>query len=483
MAALYPAPSSVLVPTLLVALALAARGAWLRRGGERPGLRVALTAILVPLVLALGSLAFFDVPARRGPIWLGLALGALMGVLWEWAFPPSERDAADVGPLAGGLAALAMLGLVLEPGVPFANAALGLMAAWGATQIAAVAMPSTGTVVAFQGRGLALAGTALAAGTAAWATRLSTHHDIPGTMGPIALVTALTAIVGLALSELLGPARARFGALVAGLVFVLGGVGLDSALYLQQGGVLLALVAGGVAAVVAGLWLRDDDAPAPAAALGYLVLVGGVLVLENRLSGILAIGLGGLGLLVGAQGLRAPRVLAAIAVAIFAARVWLQLFLDRTDLTGYGVDLTHPYAFAALIIGGLLPGAALALGQICRPHASLAVAGTVALAVLPAWLGYMIHVEALGSLLAGLVLAAFALGARGKEAGAEALALVPALLLGELAVTMLAVPWLVDHMNATRDARVSWLLGSAVVMAVGVGYAWVVRRARPAEPA
>jgi hypothetical protein len=247
--------------------------------------------------------------------------------------------------------------------------------------------------------------------------------------------------------------------------------------------VIWGLAAGAAAGLLAGAVLPAEGAPKPATALGFLVAAGGVLVLENRLFGILAIGLGGLGLLAGGHGLRAPRVLTALAVAIFAARVWLQLFLDRTNLTGYGVDLTHPYAFAALIIGGLLPGAALALGRLARPYPTLAVGWTVALVVLPAWLGYMIHVEALGSLLAGLVLAAFTLGARGEEAGGEALALVPSLLLAELAVTMLAVPWLVDHMNATRDARVTWLLGSAVVMLLGVAYAWFLRRGRPAEAA
>src|SRR6476620_623407 len=103
----YPAPATILAPTLLVGLALAAHGAWQRRGAPRPGLRVVVAAVLVPLVLALGSFAFFDTLERRWPIWLGLALGAVLGVIWEWAFPPSEADSGDVGPLAGGLAALA----------------------------------------------------------------------------------------------------------------------------------------------------------------------------------------------------------------------------------------------------------------------------------------------------------------------------------------------------------------------------------------
>lgn len=481
--AVYPAPMLVLAPALVVNLALAGRAAWLRRTAPRAAWSVGLAALFGALVLAAGTFLWFDTAERRTPVFLGLALGALLGVIWEWACPSSDADPAELGPMTAGLAVLCGLGLALDAGVASANAALALLAAWAVPLVLKACTAPEGA----RGGGLAIALVGLAGGAVAWGARLTPHaggtHAGPW---PLALGLATLVPVGLALSELAGPRRCGVvGAAVAGIVFALGGALLAGAPYQQPTGLILGLVAGAVAGVMAAAWLPTEEPGTSMQALLFLVVAGILLVVENRLMGILAIGMGGVGLAVGAGGRRSPRPLVVIAVAIFAARVWLQLFLDRTNLTGYGVDLTHPYAFAALILGGLLPTAALAVGKQARLATTLAVAWALALALLPAWLGYLIHVEALGGLLAGLLLAAFAIGAHGASADATddrlLLDLVPPLLLQTLAVTMLAAPWLVSQMNAPRDVRVHGFLVVIVLAALGLArWWWAARQTRTA---
>jgi hypothetical protein len=57
------------------------------------------------------------------------------------------------------------------------------------------------------------------------------------------------------------------------------------------------------------------------------------------------------------------------------------------------------------------------------------------------------------------------------------LAVLPALLLVTLAMTMLAAPWLVGHMNAPRDQRTYWFLASLTLALLGLGrWWWSMRR-------
>jgi hypothetical protein len=477
--AIYPAPMLVLAPALIVNLVIALRAGWQRKGpNTRPGMRLPVAAGLALVVFSACTFGWFDSWERRMPVLLGLTLGVLLGLLWEWACPAHQDDSADLGPLAGGLATLALIGLLLAPGVPFANAALGVMAGWGVLQMLAVLMPRDNHLLAPYHGGTGLATVGLVAGASAWGARLPIHTgvEISG-LWPLAIGLATLAVLGLTAAALAGERRGgATGAAIAAVIFVVGGLALAGAPFQQPSTLLAGLAAGAAAGVFASIWLPEDGATPPITALIFLVVLGGVLVLENRLMGILAIGLGGIGLLTGAAGRSGPRHLVAVAIAIFASRVWLQLFLDRTNLTGYGVDLTHPYAFAALIVGGLLPTAAIAIAQYCRPVPTLSVGWALTLALLPAWLGYMVHVEALGGLLSGLVLATFTLAAReDEEVGAARSTLVaalPALLLVTLAVTMLAAPWLVGHMNAPRDERTYWFLASLTVAILAMGRWW-----------
>ena len=109
-------------------------------------------------------------------------------------------------------------------------------------------------------------------------------------------------------------------------------------------------------------------------------------------------------------------------------------------------------------VAGILPLVAVAVARLCRPSAPLTAVWALALALAPAWVGYFVHVEALGSLLAGLVLAAFALGLQ-EGPDAEHRAVLPSLLVTLTAVTLLAAPWLVTVMNATRQSRINCSAG------------------------
>jgi hypothetical protein len=485
--AIYPAPALVLAPALAIDLALVVRGALARRGAARDRLLPAMALGLL-LVLVAGAFPLFGEWGRQWPVALGLLLGGGLGLLWGWALPEpvDPAHAEPVGPLASGLLAVGLLAWAQAEGAGFANAGLGLMLGWGAVALLARLFAPAGPGFA-PSAALGLAGTALAAGAAAWGEKLAPGA---GLGAPLALGLGSAAALALALARLIGgPAGRWTGTLAAAAVWVLAALTLGAA-YAQKASMLGALLLGGLLGLLAPRFAAPP-APAPTAepaeaaaaeageaglgpvaSVALLVLAGGALVLDNRLGGVFAIGLGGLGLALAFRpGARAAAVqpLAALLVALFAGRVWLQLFLDRTLLTGYGIDLTHPYAFAGLILGGLLPFAAAAIGRLCRPDRLSVTLWAIALAVLPAWVGYFVHVEALGALLSGLTLAAFALGLpEGPLPEARGLA-VP-LLIATIASTMLSAPWLVGAMNATRQARVHALLLGCLALALA--WAW-----------
>lgn len=481
MAAFPVTPLAGATTVLAVALvANAAIAAWAMLGGVRAPRGAALgTAAAVAIALIAAAAAWYGVGERVWPPAIGLALGAAGAALLP---APADADdgRADLAMMAGGLAALAALALALGAGVPLANAAIGLLTGAAATAAAlrlGVTMPEAAEVVAPKagwawpgGGGLAIV--ALAAGAGAWGEKL--WPEI-GAGWPLALAlgTAAAAATALATKLPAGPARAFAPAAAFGLA----ALAILAGLYGAATPLLVAVAAGAVGAAVLPALLADRADLAPLGKLAFLAAGGALLVLDNRLLGIVAIGFGGLGLATGFGASAAARAWLGLLAAVFAARVWIQLFLDRTALTGYGVDLTHPYAFAALIGGALVPAAAHALRRAAGGHAGLAGAAGVALVLAPAAVGYFIHVEAMGAWLAGLALATFAAAALEPERAPGE----PALLLANVGVVLLAAPWLVEVMNATRQARVTALVVVAVGLAALAAWWWAARgRVRPA---
>lgn len=467
--AIYPASAAILVPALVVNAAVVGHAIWQRRPATPRGALLPAAAAAALVLLGAGLLALFGAWDRQWPVLVGLVLGLANGLLWHWALPADERDAGQTGPIASGGVIVAAIALLIPDPTLLANALLGTLLGWGAIRVLTALQDPTGE----DGASLGLVTTAVVAAGAAWGEQLQpgAHLGVPLA---VALVSALA--VGLAIGQRAASGSALSGAIAAG-VFLLAALGLVSGLYAQPIGLAVAVAAGAVIGAVAPAFIRSG----PAGALGavaVLVLGGVLLVVDNRLMGVLAIALGGIGLAAGAAS--GARGVLTLLVAIFAARAWLQLFLDRTLLTAYGVDLTHPYAFAALVAGGLLPVVAALAGRVVRPEGPLLAAWAIALAAVPAWIGYFIHVEALGSLMAGLMAAAFVLGAaRGEETMAEARHLAPSLLIVSVATTLLAAPWLVSVMNATRAERLVVLLAGLAILALALIYGWVRLGRRP----
>jgi hypothetical protein len=446
-----------------LALAAGAVLAWRSRGAEAQAGPWRF-ALLAGVVAGLAALAWASLGAGRA--WPP-ACGALAGAFLALAGASGRAEGGPGRELAVvllGAAGLGAASLVLPPGVELANAAI---AAVGALALGRVALAgAAGGTVEAGGLGAA----ALLGGLVAWGDRL-----VPdGTLGaPLALGSALALAATAGVASRVLPKQAALATAGLGLATAWGVLnGLFQLPTAWWACAALGLVAGvGLVGclAVAGAWER----------LGGLVAVAGaglLMVLDSRLAGVVGIALGGLGLAtVGAAlpaGHRARSWLALLTVVV-AVRVWLQLFLDRVALTGYGVDLTHPYATAALLAGALFPAlvAATARAWWGRPPAAAAVLALGAAA--PALVGYFLHLEALGAWLVGLIAAVF-IGALGSPVADEApdTGLAAGLLAGHAAVALLAAPWLVSVMNVTRGERLVALAALTLALGVAMVLAW-----------
>lgn len=472
--AVYPAPGLILVPALVVNAAVAVRAGLARRTAQRP-MGTLLGMVGLTVAMALGAWALFPEGDRLWPIELGLLLGAVLAGSWHWAWPEADIDALQLGPIGGGLAASAILALAVGDPTLLANGLLGLLAAWGTLGLFARLQSDVAVEPP-----LALSAVAAVAAGAAWGEKL---HPAANLGVPLSMAIGTLLTLGLTLGAWLSRDKGFGwgGRLAAFALFALGSIGLSAGMYGQPLTLTAAIVLGGVAGLLAPVALPAVGVYTPLRAITFLALGGTLLVVDNRLMGIFAIALGGVGLGLGALSTPACRSLVTLLMGIFAVRAWLQLFLDRTMLSGYGIDLTHPYAFAALILGGLLPMMAIVVARLSRPNRVLTAVWALALSLTPVWVGYFVHVEALGSLLAGLVLAAFALGLQeGPEA--EHRAVLPTLLVTLTSVTLLAAPWLVSVMNATRGARLAaFWVGLAVAAVWVVGWWATVGRRQPSQ--
>ena len=123
--AIYPAPATVLVPTLLLGIGLAARAALAPRDVETPP-KAPWSLAIVYLALALGAWPLFPAGDRLWPVELGLLLGAVVAAGSAWLSRRTTRDPLQLGPLGAGLAAAALK----DVGVLRATDVIGGYAAW-----------------------------------------------------------------------------------------------------------------------------------------------------------------------------------------------------------------------------------------------------------------------------------------------------------------------------------------------------------------
>lgn len=461
---------------MLAAWALAGFGALGLALGARPqGQRGPSAPLVAWLALGLATLAavllqgwVLQGGTRWWPWTEGLVLGALVGA-WGSLGPAllqpgqAPKHAAQLG--GWGLLALGATQWWHQgDGVSSANAAIGLVLAWAIAELLGwgtrPARPHGGALalalVAATGAAMAwwpAAGPSAAAGLAwwpalAWLIPAAWAWGGPGRWVP------LGAGVALGLAVLLAMAAA----------------GLWGPMAWSLGGLAVA-----VGLVVA--WAPEGEWHGPGAWLG-LALAGLAWILLGRLGGAGAMACAPLLLLVGAAGGRGQVAWWATIGAVLAGRGWLQLYLSRTELTGYGLDLTHPYAHAALWVGALWVGLAAALRPGLRPAQGASLA--LGLVAFPVLLGHAWHPEALGTLLVGLGLAAaWAAAQAGSEEGeAQQLhALAPPLALGGVTMSLAAAPWLVSAMQAPRAER-----ATVLALTLALGLAWLAWRAKaPAE--
>lgn len=250
--------------------------------------------------------------------------------------------------------------------------------------------------------------------------------------------------------------------------------------------VLPSLLGLGLALILSLLLFFSERVPeensGPLPALTLVLVAGGCLLLANRLFGMFGVTLTGIGLsvLLLAQG-RAP-LLTGILVSGFAGRAFLQLFLDRTYLNQYGVDLTHTYTSFGLIAAFFVPFALAALRRTIAPSGLFLGLEALAVLLFPVLMGYFIHVDPLASYLAGLLVTVYVLGILAEEGLTtyRFAPLMPPLLLSAAALSILSAPWLITVLNVTRKER---LIVFAGVVALLLVYLIALVRQRPDAPA
>jgi hypothetical protein len=222
------------------------------------------------------------------------------------------------------------------------------------------------------------------------------------------------------------------------------------------------LLATAVAVAVALTPERDRSRGLGAMFLGILAILAVMAAL--RLGGTLGLAFFGIGLvpILGWQ----PAAWGAALLTVVGARSVLQLWLDRTNLTSLGLDLTHEYAFAGLVAGCLFSVVAAQSHQRFQGRRIVLLPLGWGLMVIPTFLGYLLHVEPLGTFVAGLVTVSLVWGLMQPQADSLRTAeLAPALAGISVCTALLTAPWLISELNAPRSARIAvFLIGLALTI-------------------
>ncbi len=439
---------------------------------------------LPPALLALMAIGtFFLAPSgeKAGLAIAGLLVAGSLG--WAFGMGPSwlfGRDEPARDLLARGAAALGLLvladALVPDPVLGSYVVMGGLLGlSCTALPLALAAHPRA------EGLSAALGLAAVAGAAMIWGDRAFPDVSL-GSAWALGL-TALTFGIAYAMTWLPRNAAPFVGAaLTMALVAPLGfwGFRLDA-------NVVFPSLMGFVLALLLSLLLLateriSPERSGPLPALALVLVAGGFLLLANRLFGMLGVGLTGIGLSVLILAPGRAAMLTGILVSGFAGRAFLQLFLDRTYLNQYGVDLTHTYTSFGLIAAFFVPFALAALRRTLSPSGVLLGIEAFVLLSLPALMGYFIHVDPLASYLAGLLVTVYVLGILAEEGLTtyRFAPLMPPLLLSAAAVSVLSAPWLITVLNAPRKDR---LIVFALVILLLLAYLIALVRQRPAAPA
>jgi hypothetical protein len=336
--------------------------------------------------------------------------------------------------------------------------------------VALVAIGGLGALVALfaafrrpaDGEAVTAAATVALAMSALWGDRMA-PADRLGLTFPYALA-ALTALLA-AIGGLI-PRRWRVaGAVGASALTAAGAYGL--ARFAFSAGDLWQGAAAGCAigAVIATLHATREDADPLQDLVTLVVAGGGVLLLVGRQFGMAGVGLAAIGLVPLAIATSTATRLAALLIALFACRSLLQWTLGVAGLGPIGLDVTRPYAFAALTAGAVL-GAAPALLEPGRGRLPDHAAATALTALIPL-VAVLAGAEVLPALLMGLMAIALVSPALRPD-GVSA---VPALLCVAGAVALGLGPRLAE----TGVLPLSWRMGGLAAAVAVVGLAWAIR--------
>lgn len=426
-----------------------------------PAYAIAVTgsAVLVALFAWLAP----DLPKGLAAVG-GTAIGLLVALLTVWRSRPGPAaSGARLGAIVLGVAAC----LLFWPDPIVRSYALAALAA---VLSAAHAMA---VIYAWEdvGSGAKAALSLLALGALSWVDRSS---SLSGAAHWLTIAAAATA--GLAAAGWAWPTTRWAPPAAAGLA------GLLALLALSPGGIAHPILAYALGfALTIGLSLVPPT-HTPRNGTAMLVTIGGaaVLLLSLRLGGVGALGLTGLGM-IGLAGL-SPAHWATTLIGVAGARIVLQTFLVRTNLNDIGIDLTHTYGFAGLILGLFWPLALAALHPRLGNRSSLLLPFGWSLVLTPVFVGFILHVEPLATFIMGLLALAMTLGLL-RPAGSKVTADLSLPLLGlALATTLLSSAWLVSMINATRWVRsLTLLVALAAVTAFGLALQAPMGRAAPAQ--
>jgi len=199
-----------------------------------------------------------------------------------------------------------------------------------------------------------------------------------------------------------------------------------------------------------------------------LILVGGgLLLLMNRLFGMLGVSLSAIALIPLLTGQVVVQRLAIALLSVFSGRAILQVFLDRSYLHQVGVDLTHPYTSFGLLAALFLP---LALATVhARPEAPPPPRALEALilALFPLATAYFIHIDPYAAYIAGLLVMTLVAGVLpvSQDRAAKLPNLLPPMLLSGAPLGLLTAAWLLHEINAPRNQRLAFFVIAMLVVA------------------
>lgn len=413
---------------------------------------VALLAWLVP-----------DLPKGLAAVG-GTTIGLLVALLTDWRSRPGPAaTGARLGATVLGIAACLLFGP--DP----------VIQSYALAALAAVLCAAHAMAVIYDredlGTGAKAALSLLALGALSWVDR---SQALIGAAHWLMIAAAATA--GLAAAGWAWPTTRWVPPAAAGLA------GLLALLALSPSGIAHPIPAYALGfALAIGLSLIPP-AHAQRSGTAMLVTIGGaaVLLLSLRLGGVGALGLTGIGM-IGIAGL-SPAHWATTLIGVAGARIVLQTFLVRTNLNDIGIDLTHTYGFAGLILGLFWPLTLAALHPRLGNRSSLLLPFGWSLVLTPVLVGFILHVEPLATFIMGLLALAMTLGLL-RPAGNKVAADLSLPLLGlALATTLLSSAWLVSMINATRWVRsLTLLVALAAVTAFGLALQAHSGRAAPAQ--